>query len=95
MLQILPMLIDKPRRSGRFLHPAIISGVKYFYFDRSLGSVSPCDDIAALADNLTAEAVAWVCLSISQLNIIILILDILGFENFELLRHDVICRCEV
>ena len=53
-------------RTGKFQHPAIIDGLKYIYFGnkKRFGNVSPCEDMVALGETLTAEAVAWICIAV-------------------------------
>ena len=59
---------SKDIRRGRFQHPAILSGIEKLYFNKgkttALGNLEPCEGIAALRGNLTAESVAWVCLGV-------------------------------
>jgi hypothetical protein len=63
---IFKVLIAQPARIGRFKHPLIIDGVKSIYFrtKKSFGFLSPCDDITALCEVLTAEAIAWICITV-------------------------------
>ena len=43
----------------------------------NLGSVEPCEGMAALCDKLTVKSVAWVCIVVSSLLVLQLTLDIM------------------
>jgi hypothetical protein len=55
---------EQPHRSGRFKHPAIIQGLQRVFFSsrKRFGHVASCEEMPALSERLTPEAVAWICI---------------------------------
>ena len=58
----------------------------YFNTKISFGYVAPCDDLEPLCEVLTAEAVAWICISVRPLfsHCILTSLDLVGTQA---MRH--------
>jgi hypothetical protein len=67
---------------GKFQNPAIVHGLKVVHFRglHPLGSLVASDDSRSLEGELTAEDVAWVCITV-YLPLMTLSLDPLGFKT--------------
>jgi hypothetical protein len=64
---------------GQFLHPAIVNGLNFVYFhtEKAWGYKQPMAGKPALTETLSAEAVAWICIGVSD-DVIFTDIDILG-----------------